>query len=138
MIDRKNGPDPIEKELDQSAEKFFRMGLVTPEGIKQVKTVRVKIIKIPRGGAPEEVRRFWVGMELVAAKMTPDMGGEERNLVTGQAQPKREAYVVPTNYALSKLELRSKMAAEWFHKNVPPWFPVLSFGADELEIVSTK
>jgi len=86
------------------------------------------------GPAPENVRSAWVGTELLAVNLPPSIG--EEDFTTGQAGPPRESYAVLTESAIAALQEKSPEAAEWFYENVPPDLPVLTFGANEVEIIT--
>lgn len=98
-----------------------------------------RIAKIPRGGAPEEVRRAWIGISLPFD--TPHGKSPERNLVTGEIQPARPLVTVPAQIALAELAIKNPEAAEWFYNHLSPSFLQngnFTFGTDELEITELK
>ena len=98
-----------------------------------------RIAKIPRGGAPEEVRRAWIGVRLPFD--VPHGKSHERNLVSGDRQPERPFVTVPARIALAELATKSPEAAEWFYNHLRPAFLQsgnFTFGTDELEITELK
>ena len=98
-----------------------------------------RIAKIPRGGAPEEVRRAWIGVSLLFD--VPHGKSPERNLVTGEIQPARPLVTVPARIALAELAIKSPEAAEWFYDHLSQDLLQrgnFTFGIDELEITELK
>ncbi|KKR72673.1 MAG: hypothetical protein UU81_C0010G0018 [Microgenomates group bacterium GW2011_GWC1_41_8] len=118
-------------DMDELAEALIRAGIVPPPGVQ---ILRIKITQAPMGPAPENVRSAWVGTELLAVNLPPSIG--EEDFTTGQAGPPRESYAVLTESAIAALQEKSPEAAEWFYENVPPDLPVLTFGANEVEIIT--
>ena len=95
-----------------------------------------RIISIPQGGAPEEIRKEWIGIVLPLKKLlSPDEGSYEYNLKVRRQQP-RSFVTVPVRTALEKLTKKSRVAAEWFYVNLPYlWLDRdFCFGVDEVEI----
>ena len=98
---------------------------------------RVRITKIPYGPSiPQEVRESWVGVELPALKISD--GTEEQDLVTGDELAGRgQVYVTSKAYAVAALAEKSPGAADWFRENIKIGrVEGLSFGADEVEVIS--
>ncbi|MDP1815181.1 MAG: hypothetical protein Q8K92_12095 [Leadbetterella sp.] len=92
----------------------------------------IRITEIPKGTAPREVRKSWVGMELLAEVYQ----GPEFDLITRQEIPHRgNLYAVPKDFALEALESKDPEAAEWFHQNMPSKLGCFTFGMDEAELV---
>lgn len=120
-------------DMDELAEALINAGIVPPPGVE---VSRIRIKEIPFGPAPEDVRRSWVGMELVAVKVPPESSGEV-NFVTREKFPPRESYAVLASPAIQALGERSPQAAAWFRQNFPSDIPALSFGANEVETVAT-
>ncbi|MBI5452793.1 hypothetical protein HY945_05000 [Candidatus Gottesmanbacteria bacterium] len=120
-------------DMDELAEALINVGIVLPPGVE---LSRIRIKEVPIGPAPEDVRRSWVGMELVAVKVPPESSGEI-NFVTREKFPPREAYAVLAQPAIQALGERSPQAATWFQQNLPSDIPALTFGANEVEIVAT-
>ena len=99
-------------------------------------TGRIKIVRTPAGGAPEEVRKEWVGVILPCAPILGFTDGIELNAVTGEKVPKRYCFHVPQIEAIEALEQKSPDAARWWRElgypYVDGWF---TFGENEAEIV---
>ena len=94
-----------------------------------------RIAAMPRGGAPEEVRREWIGISLPFD--APHERSRERNLVDGSLQPERPFVTVPARTALEELAKKSEAAAQWFYDHLSPSFLQsgnFTFGTSELEI----
>lgn len=98
---------------------------------------RFRIVSTPRGQAPEDVRREWVGVVLpLKDAYNPGEGAYERSFDLVR-QPDRTFVTVPVMDALAELEKKSPRAASWFYDNLPGFFfdRDFSFGADEVEII---
>jgi len=93
---------------------------------------KIKIVKIPKGPAPEEIRKQWVGLIIDYADY---LDGDEVNFLNGQRPPKRKAICVPKLAAIDSLQKKSRQAAEWFMENIPSGMRYLTFGEDEVEII---
>jgi len=120
-------------DLDELAEALIRSGVVPPPGV-EISRIRVK--EVPIGPAPEEVRRSWVGAEMLAVKLPPESGGE-MDFVTGESMSTREVYAVLPQPAIDALRTRSPKAADWFEQNLPKDLPALSFGINEVEVIAS-
>ncbi len=96
---------------------------------------KFKIISTPRGQAPEEIRKEWVGITLPLKEFCQG-GSHERNFVL-KRQQERSFVTVPVKKALEELEKKSPLAAQWFYSNLPEFFldRDFSFGVDEVEIL---
>jgi hypothetical protein len=95
--------------------------------------MKVRIIDVPPGEAPEEVRRAWVGLILpvalgeVGPRSTPMYGvlsGPRSYLghlwrVLTRHSPRAMQYVVPVDCALEILEETSPEAAAWWEEHTP-------------------
>lgn len=99
--------------------------------------LRVRVIKVPNGPAPYEVREQWLGEVLPAECNILKEGeeGGEKNFLTGDLAPARKYVRVFKDEALRILEKKSPTAAAYFRKNFPQEHPRLSFGLDEVEII---
>lgn len=98
-----------------------------------------RIAVIPRGGAPEKVRREWIG--IILPFDVPNERSRERNLVSKELQPDRPFVTVPARIALEELEKKSLEAAQWFRDNLSPsflQFGNFTFGTSELEITDLR
>lgn len=102
-------------------------------------TGRVKIVKIPRGEAPENIRAAWVGLELPCYPTAGYIDGVEFGFESGLVrQDSRACVIVPQKEALEVLEKSSPAAAKWWYDR---GFPLgfcsnFSFGVDEVALVS--
>ena len=95
-----------------------------------------RIVSIPRGQAPEDIRKEWIGVVLpLKGSFNPDEGARERTFSL-ERQQARSFVTVPVKTALEELAKKSQTAAQWFYKNLPEfWFNRdFSFGADEVQI----
>lgn len=98
-----------------------------------------RIIATPRGDAPEEVRKEWIGVVLpLKDSFNPGEGAHERNFSFDRQQV-RSFVTVPVRTALGELAKKSQPAAQWFYKNLPEfWFNRdFSFGVDEVQILES-
>ena len=96
-----------------------------------------RIVSTPRGQAPEEVRKEWIGVVLpLKESFNPGEGAHERNFSL-ERQQERSFVTVPVMTALKELEKKSSAAAQWFYDNLPEfWFGCdFSFGINEVEIL---
>lgn len=96
--------------------------------------VQIKIIAVPPGQAPLEVRQQWVGMILPVVEELPsdtvEMG------VLGGKPENSGGYPVETTVAIQELEKKSPEAANWWKSHVnPAWMPWLSFQRAVCELV---
>src|SRR5207253_2971180 len=83
-------------------------------------SVRVRIVTIPPGEAPEEVRRAWVGLELpliVGQVHTEHIAAQQA--VSHQAVNAPNSYAVEGRAAVAILEAASPDAAAWWRQNAP-------------------
>ena len=86
--------------------------------------VRIRIIDIPPGEAPLEVREQWVGLEL------PLVGGDPYamqlktcGVLTGASEPEETVgYAVSIEDAVRVLEKKSPEAAAWWRSNAAHLF----------------
>ncbi len=96
-----------------------------------------RIVSTPRGQAPEDVRKEWVGVLLpLKDSFNPSEGAHERNFSL-KRQKTRSFVTVPVRTALEELAKKNERAAQWFYTNLPDfWFDRdFSFGRDEVEII---
>src|SRR3989338_5137911 len=97
----------------------------------------LRIVSTPRGQAPEEVRKEWIGVVLpLKESFNPGEGAHERNFSL-ERQQERFFVTVPVMTALKELEKKSSAAAQWVYDNLPElWFDRdFSFGINEVEIL---
>ncbi len=99
----------------------FLWDFATAQGVfdssRRVKEIR--IIAIPPGEAPEDVRRAWVGLVLPVARVSrgPHLI-RSFGVLTGRAQLTC-GYAVPARAALDILARSAPEAAEWWTRNAP-------------------
>lgn len=95
---------------------------------------RIKIITVPSGEAPLEVRQAWVGC--VFEEALPSEGCEVGN-VTQAPQPKRKTFLVKAADALKVLEQRDPSATQWFRTTLGErvFSEFLAFGQDEARVL---
>jgi hypothetical protein len=84
--------------------------------------MKIKIIAVPAGEAPEEVRRAWVGLEI-------PLPAGKRGLIVGQSSGTASGtksafrgYSVDTETAVSLLAERAPAAAAWWRQNAARLF----------------
>jgi hypothetical protein len=96
--------------------------------------MRVRIIDVPPGEAPEDVRRAWVGLSLPLADgyaypmMLPYYGvltgprswvGHAWRTIIGRVPQKQACFLVSVDGALRELSAVAPDAARWWRENVP-------------------
>ena len=93
---------------------------------------QVRIVRVPQGEAPLEVRQAWVGLILPVSHFGE---GLEVGLKTGMFQPKRAWVAVPRQLALEILESKDPVAAKWFKDSLGERTAVghFAFGRNEIE-----
>ncbi len=75
----------------------------------------IKIVQVPDGEAPEEVRRAWVGMVLPCLPLVGYGAHREKGAVSLQENAyNRYGYAVPQKEALEKLAEKHPEAARWW------------------------
>ncbi len=72
--------------------------------------MRVMIIKIPQGEAPEWVRKAWIGLTLPCSGMTLSSSG----VLSGAIVEDGEGYRVPQQAACEILAKEQPAAAQWW------------------------
>ncbi len=87
---------------------------------RRSRRLRIYIVRIPYGEAPEHVRQAWVGLELpvVADQKRPTML-EAAGVRTGREQESVFGYAVEGKAAIQLLEGQDPAAAAWWRENVP-------------------
>ncbi|TAN57573.1 hypothetical protein EPN15_03855 [Patescibacteria group bacterium] len=95
--------------------------------------VLIQIKEIPKGPAPEWVRKKWVGMLLFSERMPEN--AKEHDFINGEPIGNRNGFMVEKEYAINCLETFSYEAADWFRKNAPSDMRYLSFAPDEVEVM---
>ena len=104
----------------------------------QEPTGLVTITSVPQGGAPEEVRRAWVGLTLPCFSIA-GVAGLVMSVATGDVRrDKRLVVIVPQKEALDLLKKSNASAAQWWFDHGFPMAtePYFSFGWDEVSVVS--
>jgi len=95
--------------------------------------LKIKIVKIPAGPAPEEIRQKWVGLILPAYIFPRNQ--KQRDLYFGEIPVGyEECYAVPKIEAIELLKEVFLEAAEWFINNMSSWGDFW-FQLSEAEIV---
>ncbi len=79
---------------------------------------KIKIISVPPGQAPLEIREQWVGLVLPIAEDAPERGIEIG--VLGGKTENTGGYKVKTETAIIELEKQSPDAANWWRQHVNP------------------
>jgi hypothetical protein len=103
--------------------------------LKMVKggKMKIRIIAVPPGQAPEEIRKGWIGCEFE----TVALPGSKDYVQLGVRLGKPEnlgGYNVETGEAIAVLAKKNPNAAEWWKKNFPPnLFPYLVFKKEVCE-----
>ncbi len=96
---------------------------------------QVKIVAVPPGQAPLEVRQQWVGMVLPVAENLPP-GTTEMGVLGGKPE-NSGGYPVETMVAIQELEKKSPEAASWWKSHVnPALMPWLSFQRAVCKIIN--
>lgn len=95
---------------------------------------KFKVIRVPIGEAPEDVRQAWVGVVLDLFRLGK---GGEIGVVSGKILPDREVVVTPKADALKALADKDPTAAEWYYNLYDTTAPtgVLCFGLAEVELI---
>lgn len=89
--------------------------------------MRVRIVKVPPGEAPEKVRRAWVGLVLpLADGHSGPVQVFTRGVLSGEMETDlpRMQYAVPVDAAVVLLERANPSAAAWWRENTPHMFGV--------------
>lgn len=96
--------------------------------------MRVRIVNVPPGEAPDAVRRAWVGLVLPIAEPFPSPVavpyygvltgprtwlGHVRRSLTGRVPPRESCYLVPVDDTLDELVRANSSAATWWRENTP-------------------
>ena len=79
----------------------------------------ILIVNIPKGEAPEKVRRAWVGLELPCLFVVDDDTDTEEVLRGKPITPGR-MYIVPQNKAIQALERNNPEAGQWWRERGYP------------------
>lgn len=77
----------------------------------------IEITSVPPGGAPEMVRKQWVGLTL---RVDHRSESQLADVTTGRKVDRRGGWAVKWEDALLVLVMKSSWAAEWWVENVRP------------------
>jgi len=100
-------------------------------------TGRIKITRVPRGEAPDWVRKAWVGLTVPCYPIAGYIPGGEATLSFKKRLDPRQCFVVPQAKAIDALAKTNPEAAQWWNDHGFPWGPLsFTFGEGEAEIVS--
>lgn len=80
--------------------------------------VRIRIVSVPNGEAPLEVRQAWVGVEFPALNRTP-VAVNGTGVLTATPAGTEWGYIVDANVAVTTLAGMNPAAAAWWRANVP-------------------
>lgn len=94
----------------------------------------IKIVRLPKGEAPEEVRKAWVGCKLPITDFAEFHLAEE---VLSRKPRLKKGFFVHALSALAILKEKSQAAAEWFERNMELTSSnYFCFNEKECEIIS--
>jgi hypothetical protein len=77
----------------------------------------IKITSTPSGGAPEEIRKEWVGLTL---RVDSRNENNLADVLTGQKVDRRGGWAVKWEDAMLTLAMKSLQAAQWWIEHVAP------------------
>lgn len=112
----------------------------TTDALKQAGLIpfqveHIRVVKVPAGEAPDNVRSEWLDVDLRHAIRLPESArGGEVQIVSGETVSARDAWAVSAPSAIEALTQKSPEAGEWFVKNWPESLPAMTFGVDEVEV----
>lgn len=86
-------------------------------GNQTLSNTYIKITSTPPGGAPEEVRKAWVGLTL---KVDQRNESQLADVLTGRKVNRKGGWAVKWEDAMLVLAVRNIEAAEWWAENVVP------------------
>ncbi|MES2985853.1 MAG: hypothetical protein V4686_01855 [Patescibacteria group bacterium] len=84
------------------------MNIPTPSG-------RIKIVRIPRGEAPEDMRIAWVGIRLPCQPFLDVVQGG--GVLTGKKEVSKWCFVTPQILAIQALSEKNPAAAAWWYQH---------------------
>jgi hypothetical protein len=99
--------------------------------MSRIRGALIKVIRVPVGPAPEEIRKAWVGLVLDVICLNP---GSEFDYLKMQFLPERESFLALKTTAFDLLEKKDPSAARWFRENSGS-SNFFTFGEDEFEIL---
>ena len=95
--------------------------------------IKIKIVAVPPGEAPLQIREQWVDLVLPAEKLRSD--AELVGVLTGRTQQRTGGYSVETATAVHELEKKSPEAALWWKRNLPGFCRHLVFDHDACVVI---
>ena len=100
---------------------------------------RIRIVSMPKGEAPDEIKREWIGVEIpcIMYEGTACPDSQTHGAVSGEKEEFCQHYVVYQQSALLALQKKSKDAAEWWlMRGFPQYVGALfSFDAECVQVV---
>jgi hypothetical protein len=99
----------------------FGVLIVISQGLQQsASTIRIRIVAVPPGEAPERVRRAWVGLELPLANGETGLRDQSAfGALSNDPVGLRKGYAVDGGKAVELLAAKDPDAAEWWRGNAP-------------------
>lgn len=103
----------------------------------------IRFTAVPRGGAPLQIRKQWVGVEVPCLfshdGVPPNPGDTARDVETGLEVPDYPGYIVLQVHALEALERKSPEAVEyWQGRGFPNHpFALFLFDHNSAEVVKS-
>lgn len=80
--------------------------------------MRVRVIRVPEGDAPLEIRKQWVGCELPVYKILRE-NSYGYGVLSGEPKLLSRGVVIRIDRAIPILAERSPEAAQWFIEHIP-------------------
>lgn len=75
--------------------------------------MKIRIIAVPPGQAPQRIREQWVGVEIPVIEQPPP--GQQFGVLGGKPDPRNaRGYLVGTDEAIQALSKKSSEAAAWW------------------------
>ena len=95
--------------------------------------MKVRIVSVPPGQAPEWVRKEWVGLELLVTIVSSPEEFEQTGVKFGKPE-NLGGYTIETTTALAILREKNPEAARWWDQNISPeLMPYLVFKKEVCE-----
>lgn len=88
------------------------------KGRQRTAGIRIRVVSVPDGEAPLEIRRAWVGVEFPALNRTP-VAVNGAGVLTATPVGTEWGYIVDANVAVTALAATNPAAAAWWRTNVP-------------------
>lgn len=107
----------------------------------------VRFVSTPTGGAPENIRKSWIGVEVPCfyyqERPSTNYRDGAYDIATRKKQPFYKSYVIPQKEAIEALRAQNPEAADWWNKNGFPNYEGALFSFNEecvlvLEPVMTR